>query len=242
MEKKNAPPKNPGSKEIPEGNENCLHGLTFVLTGELDSIGREDATDLIKKCGGKVTTAPSSRTSFVIVGEDAGPKKLEKVKELKIATLNEDEFFDLIRERSQLVKSVEDSQSKEMVIEPVKETSETVLKIDQASRKMKDPISNGWQLWTEKYRPASLDEFIGNQTNLTKLADFLKGFDPQGNEKTGFRAALLSGPPGIGKTTAAHLVSSLEGFKVVEFNASDTRSKKNLHVYFFLINRKKYEN
>lgn len=41
-------------------------------------------------------------------------------------------------------------------------------------------------------------------------------------------AALLSGPPGIGKTTAAVLVSKEEGFKVCEFNASDTRSKNRL--------------
>lgn len=41
-----------------------------------------------------------------------------------------------------------------------------------------------------------------------------------------FRAVLLSGPPGIGKTTSAHLCAQLEGYTPVEMNASDTRSKK----------------
>lgn len=45
-----------------------------------------------------------------------------------------------------------------------------------------------------------------------------------------FRAVLISGPPGIGKTTSAHLVAKLCGFKPIEMNASDTRSKKLLEV------------
>lgn len=45
-------------------------------------------------------------------------------------------------------------------------------------------------------------------------------------------AALLSGPPGIGKTTTAHLVASECGFATLEFNASDTRSKKMIKVRY----------
>lgn len=48
------------------------------------------------------------------------------------------------------------------------------------------------------------------------------------DDVSGYRAILLSGPPGIGKTTAAHLAAKIEGFEVIEFNASDTRSKKAL--------------
>jgi replication factor C subunit 1 len=45
-----------------------------------------------------------------------------------------------------------------------------------------------------------------------------------------YRAVLISGPPGIGKTTSARIVSINEGFRVVEFNASDTRNKKYIEV------------
>lgn len=44
------------------------------------------------------------------------------------------------------------------------------------------------------------------------------------------RAALLSGPPGIGKTTIAHMVSQMEGYQILEFNASDTRNKISITV------------
>lgn len=45
-----------------------------------------------------------------------------------------------------------------------------------------------------------------------------------------FRAILITGPPGIGKTTSAHMVAKMEGFTPIELNASDARSKKLVEV------------
>lgn len=50
-ERRAAGPAAPGSKPIPEGRPNCLAGLTLVFTGELSSIGRDDAVDLAKRYG-----------------------------------------------------------------------------------------------------------------------------------------------------------------------------------------------
>lgn len=45
-----------------------------------------------------------------------------------------------------------------------------------------------------------------------------------------YRAVMITGPPGIGKTTSAHLCAKLEGFTPIELNASDARSKKLVEV------------
>lgn len=63
-----------------QGEENCLEGLTFVITGVLESIERDDAADLIQRYGGKVTGSVSKKTSYLVVGRDAGESKISKVR------------------------------------------------------------------------------------------------------------------------------------------------------------------
>ena len=56
-----------------------MNGLTFVITGILESIEREEAADLIQRYGGKVTQSVSKKTGYVIIGQDPGESKLSKV-------------------------------------------------------------------------------------------------------------------------------------------------------------------
>ena len=56
-----------------------MDGLTFVITGILESIEREEAADLIQRYGEKVTQSVSKKTSYVIMGQDPGESKLSKV-------------------------------------------------------------------------------------------------------------------------------------------------------------------
>jgi DNA ligase (NAD+) len=65
-----------------------LDGLTFVLTGTLPSLSREDAKAKIEAAGGRVSGSVSKKTSYVVAGEDAG-SKLEKANELKVPVLDE---------------------------------------------------------------------------------------------------------------------------------------------------------
>ena len=63
-------------------------GKTFVLTGTLPSLTRDDATDLIVAAGGKVTGSVSKKTDYVIAGEEPG-SKLTKAEQLGVAILDE---------------------------------------------------------------------------------------------------------------------------------------------------------
>jgi len=77
-------------------------------------------------------------------------------------------------------------------------------------------------LWSEKYRPASLEEMVGNREARAKFQLWLRKW------KRGSKAALLVGPPGTGKTTTVHLVAREMGLQLVELNASDSRTKEKL--------------
>lgn len=80
--------------EAPAG-ETPLTGLTFVITGTLPNMSREQAGARIKAAGGKVTSAVSKKTSYVLAGEAAGGK-LEKAQKLELAVIDEAELLRMI--------------------------------------------------------------------------------------------------------------------------------------------------
>lgn len=71
-------------------------GKTFVLTGALSKFTREEATEKIELFGGKAAGSVSKKTSFVVVGENAGSKE-RKARELGIPILTEDEFLEMLQ-------------------------------------------------------------------------------------------------------------------------------------------------
>ncbi len=73
-----------------------LVGLTFVLTGTLPTMTREEAKKLIEKSGGKVASAVSKKTNYLLAGEDAG-SKLAKARALGVQILNEAQLRELIK-------------------------------------------------------------------------------------------------------------------------------------------------
>lgn len=70
-------------------------GLTFVLTGTLPTLKREQAKEMIEKLGGKCSGSVSKKTSYVLAGEEAG-SKLDKANELGITVINEEQFLKMI--------------------------------------------------------------------------------------------------------------------------------------------------
>lgn len=74
-----------------------LTGLTFVLTGTLPTLKRDEAKEMIEKRGGKCSGSVSKKTSYVVAGEEAG-SKLTKANELGITVLTEEQFLNMINE------------------------------------------------------------------------------------------------------------------------------------------------
>jgi len=77
-------------------------------------------------------------------------------------------------------------------------------------------------VWSEKYRPKKVEQLIGNEEARLAIATWLDGWEP------GKKAALLLGPPGIGKTTFVTLLAQERGMNLVDLNASDVRTKDKL--------------
>ncbi|XP_030754846.1 replication factor C subunit 1 [Sitophilus oryzae] len=351
-------PKHQGEKEYPKGKPDCLANLTFLKTGVLDSLDSEEFEKIIKDHGGRVVHAVSRKVTYVVVGDQPGPSKLEKARNFNIKEISENELLDLILVKSGMKpkyvtrndsedlglggsetespkfvtkteaknkiekankneikdkKSESDSNKPNLkklkkVGTPEKEESASVAKCVDTEKDVKDKNSQSAHdkakteadkrddlkknvsqdsqhvkkessqndcdnaktkqesavsskevrqisemsptnmSWTEKYKPTSTKDIIGQKesnSNMNQLKRWLENwyrnrnpeikkklFKPTlYNQGTGewFKAALLSGPPGVGKTTTATLVAKELGYDIVEFNASDTRSKKLLH-------------
>ncbi|XP_047498187.1 replication factor C subunit 1-like [Penaeus chinensis] len=292
-------PSNPGSKEIPQGEPDCLQGLVFVLSGVYESLDREEASELIKRHGGKVTTSVSRNTSYLVIGNEAGESKIKKAEQLGTKRLDEDGLLDLIRTRpgkgsnektskeetpSKLKAFAKESKGstleKSLVSSPVSKnpaskSAASASKTPSPGRPLSQntpksqascspsstssspktqPLSSQelsgksgeTLMWVDKYKPASLKNIIGQQSeksNVKKLLFWLQNWhkkqsgdkklqrpSPWAKDDNGafFKAALLSGPPGVGKTTTAHMVCKEAGFDFIELNASDARSKRTL--------------
>ena len=76
---------------VPPEMAQVFEGKTFVLTGTLEGMTREEATSLIEHRGGRVSSSISKKTNFVLVGRDAG-SKLDKARKLGVQILDEQQF------------------------------------------------------------------------------------------------------------------------------------------------------
>ncbi|XP_031254201.1 replication factor C subunit 1-like [Pistacia vera] len=254
-ERKDPPHK--GEKEVPEGAPDCLAGLTFVISGTLDSLEREEAEDLIKRHGGRVTGSVSKKTNYLLCDEDIGGVKSTKAKELGTAFLTEDGLFDMIH-ASNPAKALAQDDSKKSVENvatslPLKRSPQKVEVKSNSSatkvacestiscaspvKKKKQNIQDSSLTWTEKHRPKVPNDIVGNQSLVNQLRNWLAHWNEQflgsGTKQNGKKkidpsakkAVLLSGAPGMGKTTSAKLVTQMLGFQAIEVNASDSRGK-----------------
>ncbi|KAI5970435.1 rfc1 [Candida margitis] len=253
------------SIELPAAQPNCLTGLTIVFTGQMPSLDRNTAEQTAQQYGAKVTKSISKKTSLVVIGSDAGPSKVKKIKDFKIKAIDEAGFIQLLSSMpadggcgEAAIKAKEKREQEERKIIEDAEKAEREEKEQEEKRRKKMIQENASQnassgasqsapvsqevpakdrLWTDKHAPKDFNQLCGNKGQVQKLRNWLehwfenkaKNFPGGLENPNSYRAALISGPPGIGKTTAAHMVAKSLGFDVLEKNASDVRSKSLLN-------------
>jgi len=218
-------------KKAPPAPQLALTGVTFVFTGVLagDDLTRELAEDMIKERGGKATSAVSGRTTYLVCGElleDGRP--VEEGSKFRSATERAPNGPSILRGARAFKDFIGDADASFKTKAPPKKAAPKLERTTQAPG-----------LWADRHKPKQKKDILGNGDVTNKLGKWLDTWekvhlgDPKKRLKPkhetinpGARAALLSGPPGIGKSTMAALLCEQRGFEVVEYNASDTRSAK----------------
>ncbi|KAF0297053.1 Replication factor C subunit 1 [Amphibalanus amphitrite] len=226
LERQHAGPKNPGAREVPEGSPGCLAGLTLVLTGLLDSLGREEAADLCKGLGAKVTTSVSRNTSYLIVGDEPGQSKTEKDSLGSLEPIRRTCRLWSGAGQTGSGRGKDRSRKSETVVQKGGKSDSGGASATAAAVPPPDGVFET-QMWVDKYKPKSSKNIIGQQGDksaMNKLKQWLQRWHRfhSGANKVKVKAC---------KTTTAHLVCQELGFEVVELNASDSRSKKLLEKY-----------
>ena len=227
---------------------------TIVITGEF-SIRRDEITKILKNLGARVTTSVSSRTTILLHGElleDGRPynqgRKYKQAVEKNIETMDLSSFEDYVRKKTKNPNwSIENTNNKieelELDMEEIPEEPKNS-KNKKNKKNNKNIEQNQGELWTTKYQPKKISDLIGNKTNINKLITWLDDWNSvvlEGNtkkvetkfhrgqrptfENVNARACLITGDPGIGKTSSVRLIAKLKGYKTYETNASDQRNK-----------------
>lgn len=82
--------------EVPEKLSDSLNGITIVASGKLENFSRDEIKSVIERHGGKAASSVTGKTNFLLAGENTGPNKLVRARELNVPVINEEEFMRMI--------------------------------------------------------------------------------------------------------------------------------------------------
>ncbi|MBD8390277.1 NAD-dependent DNA ligase LigA [Dysgonomonas sp. BGC7] len=85
------------SEDVMAQRTDKLNGLTIVISGTFEKHSRDEYKDMIEQNGGKNSGSISSKTSYILAGDNMGPAKLEKAEKLGVSIIGEDEFLEMIK-------------------------------------------------------------------------------------------------------------------------------------------------
>lgn len=127
-----------------------------------------------------VTTGPSKKTNFVVLGNEAGPKKLETIHNLKIRTIDEQGLFALIEKLpahgGDGTAAVASAKKREEEEKKIIQAAKDWVPNTQAAPGKKDGQNPEAQLWTVKYAPSQMKDICGNKAPVERLQKWLQNW------------------------------------------------------------------
>ncbi|KAK0412766.1 hypothetical protein QR680_006398 [Steinernema hermaphroditum] len=212
------------------------------------NFGRKDT--VVKKEKTKEKQLKTEDSSDDIIVESPKKKKSKKVEE-ESAAKKVSETVELTVPPRKTVEPSEMAKRAATIDSPVEVPKKRAkgCKDVELPKRLDRPADRNSLMWVDKYKPTSLKQLVGQngeKSPMNKLLAWLRDWPKYhmgeaANQKkakpapwmaqsdgTSFKAALLSGPPGVGKTTCAAMACKELGIELVETNASDARSKKCL--------------
>jgi replication factor C subunit 1 len=127
----------------------------------------------------RVVLQPSSKTDYVVLGDNAGPSKIAAIKKHGINTLSEDEFLNLIATRKGLGNGKVDEKTKKKMDKEKEEIRKAAKEMEKREQKANSSTDSGktidpsTQLWTVRYAPQNLKEICGNKSQVDKIQQWL---------------------------------------------------------------------
>ena len=217
---------------------NVFEGIKIVMTGVFSNFKeRSDLGEILKKLGAKVTTGVSGVTDVLIHGyELEDGREVSDSRKYKIAqqkgTLiySELDFYKEYEKKTgkSLLKQKNDSKS----YKDFRQKKEPVDMDEEINKNLIEKNQN--KLWVDEFKPNNSSDILGNKSILRNLKNWLLNYyvdkkNGKTRQKVKSKAVLISGSPGIGKTSAAKLISKECGYDFITKNASDMRNKKSIN-------------
>ncbi|CAD8132510.1 unnamed protein product [Paramecium pentaurelia] len=235
-----------------KNDPDLLNGLSIVLSGVLSVCSRDKFEQFLKNNGAKVPSSVSGKTNYLIVGDklEDGRKgeegnKFKEATKRGIKIIREDQLNDWLFDKIGIGidEIFPDSSLSKLYKQSGSKKQEQQLNINQDQNKNLSLV--------DKYMPQQLSDLVDNKSSITQLNDWIYKFQnpnseidqnqkskkkfiplkmgrfqPVGNITS--KACIISGPPGIGKTSMVRLVAEALGLKLIVNNASDKRNKGSL--------------